>query len=183
MKRFPLLALPLVATLGVACSSPSQEGAPASTEQARPRRRLQAVQNFTLVETAVSAQVQAAAGTQATVRAFHLEGATGEVLITDLMLVALDQGSTDPLKNWQQDPEHPVRNVEETREALKYLDTLLPTLEAEVGTGEAYVSGYSNWWERDQTLVDTCRHGDFYVLLFRQAGKVFVIEAAGSTEC
>ena len=65
--------------------------------------------------------------------------------------------------------------------ALKYLEGVVPAIEAEVGTGEQFRSGYYHWWQ--SAWFDRCNHGDFYGVVFPQAGKVFILEVAGTTEC
>jgi hypothetical protein len=180
MKRISLISLTLAATLSVACSSQSDQSAPESVEQAGPRKKVsQALGGITLVEVPVSAEVQAAAGSQATVRAFQIQAAEGSrVSVAEVMPAALQHGASDLSKAWQADPE---RNMEETRAALKYLESVVPAIEAEVGTGEAFRSGYYHSWE--QATFDRCHHRDFYGVLFPQAGKVFTIEAMGDTDC
>lgn len=180
MKRLPLLSLSLVATLGVGCSSPSPQDAPAPTEQQQMKRRTQAVTGVTLQEVPVSPEVLAAADGEATVRAYRIAVSEGtSVSLEELVTSALEEGGSDAMNlPWQVGP---GRNREETRAALKYLDTLVQAIEAQVGTGEPYHSGYRHWFQT--TAQDVCSHGDFYGLVFREAGLVFVIEATGSTSC
>jgi hypothetical protein len=180
MKPIPLISLTLIATLSGACSSPSDPSAPEAAEQAAPRKKVsQALGGVTLVEVAVSPAVQAAAGNQAVVRAFQLQVSEGgSASVAEVMPVALQQAASNASKPWRADPE---RNAEETRTALKYLEAVVPAIEAEVGTGEAFRSGYYHSWEA--AGFERCNHGDFYGLVFPQAGKVFTIEAAGTTEC
>lgn len=180
MKRFPLISLTLLATLGVACSSPSDQNPPEPTEQAAPRKRVsQALEGLTLVEVPVSAAVLAAAGEQATVRAFEIQASPGvSVTVADVMAAAHQQGASDLSKDWKADTE---RNKEETQAALRYLESVVPTIEAEVSTSEEYRSGYSHAFE--PAAFERCSHRDFYGLVFLEAGKVFTLEAAGETEC
>lgn len=180
MKRLPLLSLSLVATLGVACSNPSQEDAPAPTQQVQLKKRTQALSSrVTLEEIPVSAAVQAAAEGQATVRAFRITASEEGVSVGEVVAAARVVGASDPANlPWVAGPE---RSPESTRAALKYLNALVPVIEAEVGTGEAYSSGSEHWFQ--MSAQDFCNHGDFYGLLFKQAGLVFVIEASGGAEC
>jgi hypothetical protein len=180
MKRLPLLSLFLIATLGVGCSKSSQEDAPAPTEQMQVKKHTQALTGITLQEVPVSAEVLAAAGEGTTVRAFHIEAAEGvSASVEELVTAALEEGGSDPVNlPWQAGVE---RDREETRLALKYLEELVPTIEAQVGTDEEYRSGYRHWMM--QTAQDFCGHGDFYGLVFQQAGMLFIIEATGGTEC
>jgi hypothetical protein len=178
MKRISLISLTLVAILSGACSSQSDQNPP--EEQSTPRKSVsQALNGVSLEEVPVSAAVQAAAGGQVTVRAFQIqlfEG--GSASVADVMPAALQHGASDLSKGWQADPE---RNAEETRTALKFAEGVLPAIEAEVGTGEVFSSGYFHSWEA--AGFDQCNHGDFYGVVFPQAGKVFTIEVAGTTEC
>ena len=88
-------------------------------------------------------------------------------------------GASDPANlPWETGLE---RGKDETRAALKYLNALVPAIEAEVGTGEEYQSGYQHWVQ--MSAQDLCNHGDFYGLVFKDAGRVFVIEASGAAEC
>jgi len=181
MKRLPLLSLTLVATLGVGCSNPSQEDAPAPTQQVQVKKRTQALSTsrVTLEEVPVSAAVQAAAEGAATVRAFRIAASEEGVSLGEIVAAAHLAGASDPANlPWELGPE---RDPEETRAALKYLNTLVPTIEAEVGTGEVYSSGDEHWFQT--TAQDFCNHGDFYSLVFKEAGLVFVIEASGGAEC
>jgi hypothetical protein len=181
MKRLPLLSLSLVATLGVGCSNPSQEDAPAPTQQVQAKKRTQALSNsrVALQEVPVSAAVQAAAAGQATVRAFRIGSSEQGVSLGEITAAAHLAGASDPADlPWELGAE---RGRQETRAALKYLDALVPAIEAEVGTGEVYSSGYQHWFQR--SAQDLCNHGDFYSLVFKEAGLVFVIEASGDAEC
>jgi hypothetical protein len=58
---------------------------------------------------------------------------------------------------------------------------VVPAIEAEVSTSEAYRSGSYHSWE--PASFERCHHRDFYGMVFLQAGKVFTVEAAGETEC
>jgi len=180
MKRISLISLTLIATLSGACSSQSDQAPPESEKQATPRKSVsQALGGVALQEVPVSAEVQAAAGSQATVRAFQIQlSEGGSASLADVMPVALERGVSDLSKGWQADPE---RNAEETRATLKFLEGVLPAIEAQVGTGEAFGSGYYHSWQ--PAGFDRCNHGDFYGVLFPQAGKVFTIEVAGTTDC
>jgi hypothetical protein len=180
MKRLPLLSLSLVAALGVGCSSPSQQDAPEPTGQMQLKKRTQALVGVTLQEVPVSAEIQAATEGEATVRAFRIQVAEGlSPSVEELVTAALEEGGSDVINlPWQAGLE---RNRDETRAALKYLNTLVPAIEAQVGTGEQYRSGYRHWFQ--MTAPDVCSHGDFYGLVFREAGLVFVIEATGSASC
>jgi hypothetical protein len=181
MKRLPLLSLSLVATFGIGCSNPSQEDAPAPTAQVQTKKRTQALGNsrVTLEEIPVSASVQAAAAGEATVRAFRIVSSEEGATVGDIVAAAHLAGASDPANlPWQSGLE---RGKDETRAALKYLNALVPTIEAEVGTGEAYRSGYQHWFQ--MSAQDLCNHGDFYSLVFKEAGLVFVIEASGAAEC
>lgn len=180
MKRISLISLPLVAILSGACSSQSDQSPPEPEPQAAPRKSVsQALSSVSLTEVPVSAAVQAAAGSQATVRAFQLQVSEGgSASVADVMPVALERGASSLSKGWQADPE---RNTEETRTALKFAEGVLPAIEAEVGTGEAFSSGYYHSWEA--AGLDRCNHGDFYGVVFPQAGKVFTLEVAGTTDC
>jgi hypothetical protein len=180
MKRISLISLTLIATLSSACSSQSDQSPPESEQQAAPRKSVsQALGGVALAEVPVSAAVQAAAGGLATVRAFQIQVSEGgSASVADVMPVALQRGVSDLSKGWQADPE---RNTEDTRAALKFLEGVVPAIEAEVGTGEAFSSGYYHSWEA--AGLDRCNHGDFYGLVFPEAGKVFTIEVAGTTEC
>jgi hypothetical protein len=181
MKRLPLLSLSLVATLGVGCSNPSQEDAPAPTQQVQVKKRTQALSSgrVTLEEVPVSAAVLAAAEGHATVRTFRIVASEAGVSVGEIAAAAHLAGASDPANlPWELGPE---RGQEETREALKYLSALVPAIEAEVGTGEVYSSGYEHWFQ--MSGQDFCNHGDFYSLVFKEAGLVFVIEASGGAEC
>lgn len=179
MKRLPLLSLSLVvASLGVGCSSPSQENAPAPTAQTQIKRRSQALSAVTLREVEPGAEVLAAAGENARVRAFEIESAEGEYTADDVVAAALQQGASDLSLPWQPSL---AKNREETRTTLRYLETLLPAIEASVGTDEEYSTGYFHWFQA--RAEDTCGLGDLYVPVFTGARKVFVIEATGTTEC
>jgi len=180
MKRLPLLSLSMVVALGIGCSNPSQEDAPAPTQQVQVKKRKQALSSrVTLEEVPVSAALQAAAGGEATVRAYRIVSSEADVTVAEIVTAAHSVGASDPESlPWQAGEE---RGKEETRAALKYLNALVPAIEAEVGTGEAYTSGYEHWFQ--MTAQDLCSHGDFYGLVFKEAGRVFVIEASGSAEC
>jgi len=178
MKRISLISLTLVATLSGACSSQSDQSPP--EQQVAPRKSVsQALTGVSLTEVSISQTLRATVGSQAIVRAFQIqlsEGASASV--ANVMPVALDRGVSDLSKGWQVDPE---RNAEETRTALKFLEGVLPAIEAEVGTGEAFSSGYYHSWQ--PAGLDRCNHGDFYGVVFPQAGKVFTLEVAGTTDC
>jgi hypothetical protein len=180
MKRLPLLSLSLVAvSLGVGCSSSSQENASAPTPEIQVKRRTQALSAVTLSEVEPGAEVLAAAGGNATVRAFVIESAEGEYTADDVRAAALQQGASDSLNlPWEPSP---AMDREDARASLRYLDTLLPAIEASVGTDEEYSTGYFHWFLPQ--AQDTCGHGDLYVPVFTGARKVFVIEATGTTEC
>lgn len=181
MKRLLLLPLSLVATLGFGCSQPSQEDAPAPTQKTQVKKRTQALSDgrVSLEEVAVSEAVQAAAGSQATVRAFQIVSAAEGVTVAELAAAAHQVGASDAANlPWQAEAE---RGKDDTRRLLKYLDALVPAIEAEVGTGEEYSSGYQHWFQTSGE--DVCSHGDAYSVVFQQAGRVFVIEASGATEC
>lgn len=181
MKRLLLLPLSLVATLGFGCSNPSQDDAPAPTQQTAVKKRTQALgdSRVTLQEVAVSEAVRAAAGSQATVRAFQIVSAEEGVTVAEIASAAHVVGASDAANlPWQAEAE---RGKDDTRRALKYLDALMPAIEAEVGTGEEYGSGYQHWFQASGE--DVCNHGDAYSLVFKQAGRVYVVEAAGATEC
>lgn len=178
MKRFSLLALSLAATLSVACSKDAQEDAPAPSTGMK--KALQALGQATLVEVPVSAEVLAASG-EATVRAFRIEQAEGELSIEEVVSQAFQAGVSDSARPWQRDIEHPERNAEETRVALRYLDQLLPTIELEIGTQEEFRSAYYHWWV--MTTQDSCRHADLHIVVFSQARQAFTIETPGETEC
>lgn len=181
MKRLMLLPLSLVATLGFGCSNPSPEGALAPTQQTQVKKRTQALgdSQVQLEEVAVSEAVRAAAGTQATVRAFQIVSAAEGVTVAEIAAVAHAAGASDAANlPWQAAEE---RGKDDTRRALKYLDALMPAIEAEVGTDEEYGSGYQHWFQASGE--DVCSHGDAYSLVFKQAGRVYVIEAEGDTEC
>lgn len=182
MKRLPLLSLSLVATLGAGCSNPSPQDAPPPTATApmQVKARTQALTGVTLHEEPVAPEVAAATGGEATVRAFRFEVAEGvSPSVEELVTAALEEAGSDVVNlPWQVGIE---RDREETRGALKYLNALVPAIEAQVGTGEEYRSGYRHWFQT--TAPDICGHGDFYGLVFKEAGRVFVIEATGSAEC
>lgn len=180
MKRLPLLSLSLVAALGVGCSNPSPQDAPAPTGQLQVKKRTQALAGVTLQEIPVSAEVLAATEGEATVKAFRIQVAEGlSPSDEELVTAALEEGGSDAMNlPWQVGL---GRDREETRAALKYLNALVPAIEAQVGTGEQYRSGYRHWFQ--MTGQDVCSHGDFYGLVFREAGLVFVIEATGSASC
>lgn len=181
MKRLLLLPLSLVATLGVGCSNSSSEDAPQPTQQPQAKKRTQALSTdrVTLEEVAVSEAVLTAAGSEATVRAFRIVSSAEDITMGELSSAAHVAGASDVANlPWQVEAE---RGQSDTRRALKYLNALVPAIEAEVGTGEDYNSGYQHWF---QTVgEDLCNHGDFYSLVFKQTGMVFVIEASGATEC
>jgi hypothetical protein len=133
----------------------------------------------TLEEVGVSEAVRGAAGSQATVRAFRIVSAEEGVTVGEIAAAAHLAGASDPATlPWQAEAE---RGKEDTRRALKYLNALVSAIETEVGTGEEYGSGYQHWFQ--SSGEDVCNHGDFYSLVFKQAGLVFVIEASGATEC
>lgn len=179
MKRLPLLSLSLLVTLGVGCSSQSQDNAPAPTAKTQLKKRSQALTNVGLTEIPVSPAVQAAAGAGATVRAFEITSADGTFTRDDVVAAALDQGASDPVNlPWQAGV---TRDRLETLSTLRYLNELMPTIEADVGTGEEYQSGYYHWFQ--QRAEDSCGLGDLYVPVFEQSRKVYVIEATGTTEC
>lgn len=178
MTRLPLLSLSLVAAL-VGCSNPSPQDAPTPTEQLQTKRRTQALMGVTLREEPVSADVQAAAGEMATVRAYRFEVAEGIApSVEELVTAALEENADTVNLPWEAGLE---RDQEETRAALKFVEALAPAIEAQVGTGEQYRSGYRHWFQA--TAPDVCGHGDFYGLVFREAGLLFVIEATGNAEC
>jgi hypothetical protein len=180
MKRLPLLSLSLVAALGVGCSSPSQQDAPEPTQQMQMKKRTQALTGVTLQRVEVSEAVQAAAGGEVIVHAFRFEVAEGtSATVEELVTAALEEGGPDTANlPWEVGLE---RDQEETRVALKYVSALVDAIEAQVGTGEQYRSGYRHWFQ--QTSEDVCSHGDFYGMVFQETGLMFVIEAAGNTEC
>ncbi len=179
MKRLPLLSLPLLVTLGVGCSNPSQENAPAPTAKTQVKKRVQALSNVSLVEVPVSPAVQVAAGENATVRAFEITSTDGTFTMDEAVAAALQQGASDPANlPWQAGI---VRDRVETLSTLRYLNELMPTIEAEVGTGEEYQSGYYHWFQ--SRTQDSCGLGDLYVPVFGQSRKLYVIEATGTTEC
>jgi hypothetical protein len=179
MKRLPLLSLSLLVTLGVGCSNPSPEDASAPTEKNQIQRRTQALEGVSLVEVPVPPAVRAAAGEDATVRAFEITSAEGTFTVEEVMAAALQQGASDPVNlPWQASQ---ARNRQDTRSTLRYLNGLVPAIEAEVGTGEEYQSGYYHWFQA--RAQDSCGLGDLYVPVFVQARKVYVIEATGTTEC
>jgi hypothetical protein len=180
MKRNSLISLAVIAVLSSACSSQSDQSPPESTPQASPRKSVsQALEGANLVEIPVSPAVQAAVGNQATVRAFQIQASGGvSVSVATVMPSALHRAASDLTKDWRADPE---RNAEDTRTALKYLEGVVQAIEAEVGTGEAFSSGYYHSWEN--MAFDRCHHRDFYGLVFPQAGKVFTLEARGDTDC
>jgi len=180
MKRNSLISLAVIAVLSSACSSQSDQSPPESTPQASPRKRVsQALEGVSLVEVPVSPAVQAAVGSQATVRAFQIQVAEGgSSAVADVMPVALQQAVSELGKGWQVNSE---RDADETRTALKFAEGLMPAIEAQVGTGEAFSSGYYYSWQ--PAGLDRCAHGDFYGVVFPQAGKVFTVELAGTTDC
>ena len=179
MKRLPLLSLSLLVTVGVGCSNPSQENAPAPTAKTQLKKRSQALTNVSLVEVPVGPAVQAAAGGNATVRAFQITSADGTFTKDDVVAAALEQGASDAVNlPWQLGM---TRDQLETRSTLRYLNELMPNIEAEVGTGEDYQSGYYHWFQA--RTEDMCGLGDLYVPVFEQSRKVYVIEATGTTEC
>jgi hypothetical protein len=178
MKRL-LMSLSLVATLGVGCSHPAQEDAPQTTPQVKKKTQALGTERVTLEEVAVSAAVQAAVEGQATVRAFRIVASEQGVNEGDIVAAAQVAGDTGSASlPWESDP---ARGQDETRRALKYLDGLIPALEAEVGTGEEYSSGYQHWFQ--QSAEDLCDHGDRYSVVFKQAGMVFLVQVSGRTEC
>lgn len=180
MKRLPLLSLSLMAALGVGCSNPSQQDAQAPTQQMQVKKRTQALTGVTLHEVQVSEAVQLAAGGQVTVRAYRFEVAEGATAsVEELVQAALEESGADTVNlPWEVGLE---RDQEETRVALKYVSAVVGAIEAQVGTGEQYRSGYRHWFQ--QASEDVCNHGDFYGLVFQQAGLIFVIEATGNAEC
>lgn len=180
MKRLLLLSLSMVAALGVGCSSPSQQDAPAPTQQIQMKKRTQALTGVTLQGVEVSEAVLAAAGGEVAVHAYRFEVAEGtSASVEDLVTAALEEVGADTVNlPWEVGLE---RDQEETRVALKFVSALVDAIEAQVGTGEQYRSGYRHWFQ--QTSEDICSHGDFYVLVFQEAGLVFAIEAAGNAEC
>jgi hypothetical protein len=180
MKRLPLLSLSLVAALGVACSSPSQQDSPAPTQPMQMKKRTQALTGVTLQSVEVGEAVQAAAGGEVTVHAFRFEMAEGtSASVEELVQAALEEGGAETANlPWEVGFE---RDQEETRVALKHVSALVDAIEAQVGTGEQYRSGYRHWFQ--QASEDVCSHGDFYGLVFQEAKLVFVIEAAGNAEC
>lgn len=176
MNRLPLLSLSLVVTLGVGCSNPSQEDAPAPTQQLK--KRSQSIQGIALTEEPVSAEVQAAAG-HSTVRTFRVESTQGTYAVQDVVTTAFELGASDPVNRpWELGVE---RDQEETRAALRYLDGLVEAIETEMGPAASYRSGYYHWFQR--MTLDACDHGDFYGLVFEGSNKVYIIEATGNTEC
>ncbi|HYH97908.1 hypothetical protein [Hyalangium sp.] len=179
MKRLPLLTLSLVGMLSVGCSKPIEGDAPTPTEQRQVKKRTQALGGVTLQEVPVSAAVLAAAEGQVTVRVFQI-GASEEALSLGAVLAAAhQQGASDPVSlPWELGLE---RDHEETHLALKYLNELVPTIEAEVGTGEEYHSGSYHWFR--MTTPEFCNHGEFHGLYFEQAGLMVVIEDEGGAEC
>ncbi|KFE69463.1 hypothetical protein [Hyalangium minutum] len=181
MKRLLLLPFSLVATLGFGCSNSSSGDAPQPTQQVQVKKRTQALSTdrVTLEEVAVSEAVLTAAGSEASVRAFRIVSSAEDITMGELASAAHVVGASEVANlPWQVEAE---RGQDDTRRALKYLDALVPAIEAEVGTGEDYNSGYQHWF---QTVgEDLCNHGDFYSLVFKQTGLVFVIEASGATEC
>jgi hypothetical protein len=180
MMRLPLLSLTLVAALGVGCSSPSPQDALAPTQQMQMKKRTQALTGVTLQRVEVSEAVLAAAGGEVSVRAYRFEVAEGtSASVEDLVQAAFEEEGTDTVSlPWEVGLE---RDQDETRVALKYVSALVEAIEAQVGTGEQYRSGYRHWFQ--QTSEDVCSHGDFYGLVFQEAGLVFVIEATGNAEC
>ncbi|HEX8704569.1 MAG TPA: hypothetical protein VF815_37400 [Myxococcaceae bacterium] len=180
MKRISLISLTLIASLSGACSSQSDQSAPEPEQKVAPRKSVsQALTGVTLQEVPVSAAIQEAVAGQATVRAFQIQVPEGgSVSVADVMPVALQSAAADLSKDWQQNPE---RNVEQTHVALKFLEGVLPAMEAQVGTDEEPTSGYYHSFETAE--LDRCNHGDFYGVVFPQAGKLFTIEVAGTTDC
>ena len=180
MKRL-LLPLSLVATLGFGCSNPAQEDAPEPTQQTQVKKRTQALgtPRVNLEEVAVSEAVRTAAGSEATVRAFRIVSSEEGVTVAEIVSAAHLAGASVPANlPWELGQE---RGKDETRRALKYMNALVPAIEAAVGSGEEYQSGYKHWFQ--DSGQDLCNHGDFYSLVFKQAGLVYVIEASGATEC
>lgn len=180
MKRISLISLTLIATLSSACSSQSDQAPPESEKQAKPRKSVsQALSGVTLEELAVSPEVQAIVGDQAIVRAFQIQVPEGgSVSVAEVMPVALQSAASNLAKNWQADPE---LTVEETHLALKPLEGVLKAIEAQVGTGEEPNAGYYHSFEN--VGLDACDHGDFYGVVFPQAGKLFTVEIAGTIGC
>lgn len=179
MKRLPLLSLSLLVSLGVGCSNPSQENAPAPTAKTQTKKRSQALTNVSLTEVPVSPAVQAAAGEGARVRVFEITSTDGTFTKDDVVAAALQMGASDPVSlPWQLGS---MRDQEQTRSTLRYLNELMPTIEADVGTGEEYQSGYYHWFQA--RTEDACDLGDLYIPVFEQSRKVYVIEASGTTEC
>lgn len=180
MKRNSLISLAVIAALSGACSAQSDQAPPETTQQGTPRKSVsQALEGLSLVEIPVSPALQAAVGSQATVRAFQIQASEGvSASVGSVMPAALERAASDLSKDWRANPE---RNAEDTRTALKYLEAVVPAIEAEVGTGEAFGSGYYHSWEN--VAFDRCHHRDFYGLVFPQAGKVFTLEATGDTDC
>src|SRR3712207_4187735 len=97
MKRLPLLSLSVVVTLGIGCSNPSPEDAPAPTQQLQVKKRKQALSSrVTLEEVPVSAAVQAAAGGEATVRAYRIVSSEADVTVAEIVTAAHSVGASDP---------------------------------------------------------------------------------------
>src|SRR5687768_12582220 len=107
MKRNSLISLAVIAVLSSACSSQSDQNPPESTPQASPRKSVsQALEGASLVELPVSAAVQAAVGSQATVRAFQIQPSEGvSASVATVMPSALRHAASDLSKNWRADPE------------------------------------------------------------------------------
>lgn len=177
MNRVPLLSLCLVVAFGVGCSNPAQESAPAPTQQLQVKRSTQALEGMALRELPVSAEVLAATEGAATVRTFAIDAAPGEYTVDQVVAAAFQQAASDPVNlPWQAGV---TQNREDSHVTLRYLNTLLPVIETEVGTDEEYSTGSYHWF-RSQT-EDSCELGDLYTVVF--AGKVYVIESRGLTEC
>ena len=190
MKSLPLLSLSLMATLGVGCSNPAQESAPAPTQQAQIKKRTQALGAVSLREVPVSPAVLTAAGEDARVRSFEIDAEEGSYTVEEVAQVALQQGVTDPVTlPWQVGVE---RDREETRTSLRYLNGVVPAIEAELGAEVEYRTGYYHWFR--PITEESCHFGDALFLTFpgvageepsgvARPGKVFVIETEGTTEC
>ena len=178
MKSLPLLSLCLAVTVGVGCSNPAQESTPAA-QQGPVKKRSQALSSVELREVPVSTAVLAAAGDNARVREFEVVSAEGTFTSDEVVAAALQQGASDPVSlPWQAGL---TRDQDETRTSLRYLESLLPAIEAEVGTQEEYHTGYYHWFQAK--TEDACDLGDLYTPYFAGSRKVFVIEATGTTEC
>ncbi|WP_224360941.1 hypothetical protein [Hyalangium versicolor] len=178
MKRFPLLSLSLVVGLGVGCSNPAQESAPTPTQHSQVKKRTQALEgSVALREIPVSAAVLAAAEGNATVRAFSIESTPGEYTADEAMAAAFQQGVSDPANlPWHADV---ARSREETRTSLRYVEGLIPTIEAELGADADYTTGYYHFF-RPQT-EENCELGDAYEML--SGTTIYVLEFRGTTEC